>query len=199
LTGLSQLVRVLAQSLIVAVVPVGCSMTEIYEYPRSWPVIGDAPQRCAIEGEYVNEGVVEPAIMGVSTDGSGRHLNALLRSSALGPIGSLSTDRVRIAVTASTLMVTVPGEPLPVALPMLGDLSTCLEEGSYQIEFSKPYADEAGAGILHITRALTLAGDGSLVVRSTLFFDGSRSFIFSHKNERVVWYRFMRIGQSQGH
>lgn len=191
LTGPSRIVSVLAQSLMIASILVGCTTTEIYPYPRHWPAMRDAQQRCAIEGEYVNAGVIEPASMSPSTNGP-RRLNALLRPDSLGPIGSPTADRVAFAVAANTLVVTVPGEAAPAMLPMRGDLSTCAKEGHYQIEFSKPYDDESGAGTLHITQSLALADDGSLIVESKLFFDASRSVIVRHKNMRVVWYRFMR-------
>ena len=41
-----------------------------------------------------------------------------------------------------------------------------------------------------------LADDGSLIVRSTLFFDASRSVFIRHEAATVVWYRFMRTAES---
>lgn len=82
---------------------------------------------------------------------------------------------------------------------MRGDLDFCIEQGGYQIEFSEPYGGEGGAGAVHITQTLALAADGSLVVRSRLFYDVSRSVIVRHKDVQVVWYRFMRVAQSEAH
>jgi hypothetical protein len=194
LSASSWIASVFARSLLIAASIAGCATHEIQAYPRNWPLLADAQQRCSIEGDYVNVGVIEPASMGVSTDGSALRLNALLRSRDSGPIGPLAAERVRIAVDGSTLTVTVPGEPSATFLSMRGDLGLCIAEGGFQLEFSRPYSGESGAGILHITRSLSLADDGSLVVKSTLFFDASRSFITRlHTHEDVMWQRFTRV------
>jgi hypothetical protein len=190
---LSRLTRFLAQSLPIVPLLAGCATRAIQDYPRYWPALADTERQCAIDGEYLNAGTMVPASLGVSTDGSGLLLNAHLRPRALGPIGPLSADRVKIKVTASLLVVTVPGESEATSLPMRGDRSACVAAGGYQIEFSQPYAGESGAGILHITRSLALAEDGSLVMKSTHFFDASRSLTRLHKHTEVFWQRFARV------
>jgi hypothetical protein len=165
-----------------------CTTSSIAQYPQEWPVLAsNLETRCAIEGEYENVGVV-------ARGGSSGFPTTAYLSTLLSPnVRTLLLGRVKVSIASNVLLIDARAVGIPQIIRVEDGTFACVRDGGHLLKFSEAYGSESGAGTLHKTQFLGLADDGSLIVKSFRFFDGSKS-VLRQAHESVVWYRFTKVG-----
>jgi hypothetical protein len=170
-----------------------CVTTSAARYPLDWPNMQTDPGlRCAIQGRFKNVGKIER--QGVSTFPTVAYLSALLVDGTSSPADKRSQiESVKLEYRQDSLLVSLT--PASTEFPnsrLTGGLASCERIGSHRSYWSRPYVAEGNAGVQHITLFLEAATDGSLIVKSVVMFDGSKS-VFPRKHFDISWYRFNRL------